>query len=79
MRFTGIEMTSDEAREKYGISVGEVLRARRVADERFNGNLELGILFIDSASLAISIKGGPEARDAWNEARALSRYKDILA
>lgn len=75
-------MTPDEAREKYGISMGDVLRARAVADERFDGNLELGVLFIDSASLAISVKSkdgmsDKEARTAWNESRARSRYAEI--
>lgn len=75
-------MTPNEAREKYGISMSDVLRARAVADERFDGNLELGVLFIDSASLAISVKskGGmsdAEARDRWNESRARSRYEEI--
>lgn len=77
-------MTPLEARERFGASVFDVKRAQAIADERFEGNLELGMWFIDSAALAISVKSkdgmsDKEARDAWNEARARRRYEEILA
>lgn len=76
-------MTPHEARVKYGIGVRQVQQAAKIADERFGGNLELGVLFLDSASLAVNVKSNEpgvsdkEARDRWNEARARNRYIDV--
>ena len=58
-------MTFEELRAEVGTS--EAVRAKRIADARFDGDLNLGRWWVHAAALAIHVKGGPEARAKWND------------
>lgn len=60
-------------REKFGFGIMDARRAREIADERFDGDIELGGWWVSASALAVYVKGGPEGRAAWNDAFALTR------
>lgn len=53
--------------DRYGISMLQARRAAEIADERFAGNIRLGVLWTEANALAVHVKGGPEARARWND------------
>lgn len=53
-----------EVREKFGMGMRDAKRAVEIANERFNGDVELGAWWVHANSLAVLVKGD---RCAWND------------
>lgn len=64
-----------QVRELHGLGLMDARRAVEIADSRFGGDIALGGWFIHASALAVNVKGGPEARDRWNEAYARLRVE----
>ena len=67
-------MTFDELKAEVGTS--EAVRARDVANARFDGDLNLGRWWVHANALAIHIKGDRATRDAWNDDYARRRVAE---
>ncbi len=63
-------------RERFGIGFFQIRKARKIADERFDGDIRLGVAWTEADAFAINVKGGREARDEWNDAWARKAVDD---
>lgn len=67
----GLLMTFQELKDALGTS--EAVRARTVAEARFDGDLELGAWWVHANALAINVRGD---RAAWNDRYARDAVAD---
>ncbi len=65
-----------KVREMIGVGIVDARRAVEIADDRFGGDLRLGAWFVYASALAVNVKGGPGARDRWNETYARRRVEE---
>ena len=61
----------------YGLGLLQSKKALEIANERFEGDLHLGALWVVASGFAISIRGDKDARDNWNESWARSRLESF--
>ena len=69
MTFTAEDVRS--VRQNHGLGMMESKRACQIGEERFGGDHDLGARWLLADQLAVNVRGGPEARAVWNDARAL--------
>ena len=71
MSFTASDVRVVRAR--HGLGMMQSKRACEIGEERFDGDHDLGAHWLLADQLAVNVRGGPEARAAWNDARARER------